>query len=199
MAADFPVPESPTIRKCIASRSRGTQAQRLRFLWKILSGHFCSSLMNDTPSGAYVISPFDWPSFSLNSAVVTSSGPRNLRPCLYSIRRARSFGTAANNSTNEERQRVVKRLLMISQASHDRRTPRGSSGCATDGRYRTPVTHCNRAMPAFTPSSVRRYPACRSTPGTGSISSPMMKLRLTLRCSSPPANVYRADCDRADA
>jgi hypothetical protein len=57
--------------------------------------------MNDTPSGRCVLSPFDLPSFSFSSAVVTSSGPRNRRPCLYSIRRARSFGTATNRTSTK--------------------------------------------------------------------------------------------------
>ena len=91
MAALLPVPESPITRKCIASRWRGTRTQRLAFFLNSQSTER-SSFTNARPSASWR---------PLNSAVVTSSGPRNRRPCFNISARRRSFGRASNNSTTK--------------------------------------------------------------------------------------------------
>ena len=99
------------MRKCIASRSRGTRTQRPRSRLSSRSYQVCSRFTNAIPSGKYVVSHFFRPSFSLNSAVVASSGPRSRRPNFQTIRRARSFGTATNSpSTKNASVQYVGRL-----------------------------------------------------------------------------------------
>ena len=60
---------------------------------------FSSNHLQHSRSSFKNAMPFDRTIYALNSAVVTSSGPRNLRLCFHTVRRTRSVRTATNSAS----------------------------------------------------------------------------------------------------